>query len=904
MILDPNKDILDQIKDQINNIQNNITDIKGDINNINNIEGDITYLSGEGDFLNLAPKIGYYQDDTVEVLSKYNMNYSPEVPGNSLAMFGLTSDSNNREIMYYLANDGGPNANNLYKLYYAYRTNDSSQFIYVNEPLENFISEEENFSSLFSLGNTWMVINGKSTGKWYLIHTNYSTDTKNWTYEDIDWCLKDNFSNLKLYGCRYFENLDLLTWYEATTTDLTNQNMFRFYVAKLKEKQIKFKQDFKSPNNCMFIYNTSNYSYKSDLSETPNCCTSYTNNAGTNLIDGWQSPGMLYDQENQRLIYYTQDNTLKTFQRSTGKRSEFNGYIKAIYYIPNSIITNFSGNIELLNCTNVDRNLTQLQNSNKGILLSDWSKSYFSAGKIQMQCSYDEINRRNYRVGTGRDVNYTKRCWRTNCDDNPLIKTYSQDSSDFMSQGENNTKVISSDNNYYCLQPDSSVWGKKLTFYNMIEMDVWNGYSKINNKVESKRFIVTEYQKIKNFNGSGYIGIEPVASKFFILNNYNSLYTSTGFSTTVLENGDSYYSLTYGSSPNISVKKYIPNYKLNEEFGYSESIEFEDSLDNYPFESNYRVRVGNYTCSLRTMQYNKIGNWYLILIIVDDINAKNESYYKNSYIGIMRRDNKTIKVFDWNYISKFSNNLKSSINWGNSRKLYTVSSWIAQPIFVNKTTVIICYKVIGEQDTYTTTRAIIQFNDALNDIISCKDCNNGGINIASDGIFESARNFTYSKKYGYAFTAVENYGGSMVSYYTQKPLLSSNEESDRTIYSMEDVIINVRCHHYKMFLQSSQGLVCYIPNIPIFLGGYFSVIENPIQVILKANSKNYIYLERDPSNRKNIIATSSTDLTITEGSKQFSKICVACVTTDDANPIDVQYYRINTGYNDYIFNQN
>ena len=49
MILNPNKDILDQIQDQINNIQNNITNIQGDINNIENITNNISNITTSGE---------------------------------------------------------------------------------------------------------------------------------------------------------------------------------------------------------------------------------------------------------------------------------------------------------------------------------------------------------------------------------------------------------------------------------------------------------------------------------------------------------------------------------------------------------------------------------------------------------------------------------------------------------------------------------------------------------------------------------------------------------------------------------------------------------------------------------------------------------------------------------------
>ena len=867
--------------------------------NVTNAKTDLNTQIYKNDFMNELPKIGYYQEDTVEVLSKYNMNYSPETDNNKLAMFCLTSDSNNREILYYLGNDGSQNSSD-YHLFYAYRTNDNSQFTFINSPFDNFISGETAYSALISCGNTWIVLQGK-TGKYYLVHTNYSFNPNNWTYDDIDFCLKDNFSGIKLYGCRYFDAYDLLTWYECCSNNFNNTKMFRFYAAKVKEKTIKFKQDFDSPNQCMYIYNTQSNSYKNDLSETIEAAYKYSNNGGTNLYNGWQAPGMLYDQENQRLIYYTQNSTLRSFLKSSGKKVEHNSYIKAIYKIPNSILTSYSGTITLLNSKTIDRNKTQLQNSNYGTILTDYTKSYTTATSIQMQCSYDEKNRRNYRIGTSRDVNYDKRCFRNNCDDNPLITSKSYDSENFMKQGDNNTKTISASGMYYCLQPDASVWGKRLSFYNMLEADIWHGYSKVNNSMSLRLFTVSEYQKIKNFEGSGFIGIEPIPSKYFLLSSsYTSPYSNWNYSTTVLENGDSYYCNVSSSEDNLSIKHYIPKTTIDSNFNYASSLEFEDNYNNYPFENNHKVRVGNYNCSLRNMQYNKVGNWYLILVIVDDPNAINESYYKNSYIGIIRRDTKTIKVFDWNYISKFSNNIRNAINWGNTRKLYNVNSWITQSIFVNKTTVIICFRVIGEQNTYITRRGIIQFNDSLDDIVSCKDCTNLGAEIASNGIFEAARNFTYSKKYGYAFTAVENYGGSKVSYYTQKPLLASQYESDRTVYSMEDVLINANCHHYKMFLQASQGLICYVPSIPIFLGGYFEVIQNPISVNLKPNTNNYIYLERD-SSTKELKAYALTTKDIEEGSKQFSRILLARVLTDSANPIETEYYRINTGYNDYTF---
>lgn len=102
---------------------------------------------------------------------------------------------------------------------------------------------------------------------------------------------------------------------------------------------------------------------------------------------------------------------------------------------------------------------------------------------------------------------------------------------------------------------------------------------------------------------------------------------------------------------------------------------------------------------------------------------------------------------------------------------------------------------------------------------------------------------------------------------------------------------------------TANGLTAIIPVMSIFLGGYFSKIEQIISVSLKANTTNYIYLERNSSDRTKINVSVSDTLTIAEGSRQFNRICVAAITTNNSGATNIKIYRINTGYNDYLFNQ-
>ena len=95
-------------------------------------------------------------------------------------------------------------------------------------------------------------------------------------------------------------------------------------------------------------------------------------------------------------------------------------------------------------------------------------------------------------------------------------------------------------------------------------------------------------------------------------------------------------------------------------------------------------------------------------------------------------------------------------------------------------------------------------------------------------------------------------------------------------------------------------MIAYIPNIAIFLGGYFTQLENPLTIILEPNTNNYIYLERDGATL-DIIAYARPKRYIAEGARTFNKLCIAKITTNAEDVTDIEYYRINNGYNDYAF---
>lgn len=135
---------------------------------------------------------------------------------------------------------------------------------------------------------------------------------------------------------------------------------------------------------------------------------------------------------------------------------------------------------------------------------------------------------------------------------------------------------------------------------------------------------------------------------------------------------------------------------------------------------------------------------------------------------------------------------------------------------------------------------------------------------------------------------------------TQYPILGGQSYSDALV--KEDLINNVNV--YTMFNQSSSGLVANIPVTDIFLGGYYSRLTTARQITgLKANTKNYIFMRRIPGDRTEtgIEITSSTVKSIPIGADVFDKICVAVVQTDADKAIKTLQYHVNTGENSWKF---
>lgn len=872
-------------------LSNNLKQISSEeytTTNVTNAKTDLNTQIYKSDFMNELPKIGYYQEDTVEVLSKYNMNQFEK-------FWAMTSTGNGEEVLYFYGSDGSYDANGKLQLFKATRQNQNSTFSFYNEPLQpkflkgkKYYTEFNTNSYRLYAGNKWLMMSCKLETEpdsihYYLINTKNSSDPKLWDeYKDISSIISnENIQSINNIGnFRYFPDIGVITIINGVPGGLTNTKDCGFVFSVFRYSDLKLLYQQKLPGVWELVRcDTSQYSFSTTTIESNPKASNTITQTGT----VWGGTKSLFFYKSEFLGIFLNNKTCYIRRLSDNRISEEALWLELTYRIPKSLISlNPTGTITCYNTTDdfvfgtnyLYHNNTEMKNVN--VVSVDENNSIFNL------CSYSSPS-----------------------DKNPVYFYKIKDTIDQNTEGTNpklwgrKTYYISPPN--FAISPDASLWGKQI--YRGVVM--WDKvFLSCKSKDGDHLLVVSEFQKYKNNNNI----IEPKPGSYFEIDiSKNSPFgngyfiPTSYFGSAKLENGEPCYFYTYYSSTNKQLRTVQLIYsETNKEAPVT--IETLNILNlSYTIESLFVNFLQNQ--SQVGISYNPLGQYY-IAFIQDRSNSYLNSTTRKMYFAIIKKDG-SYKVFDNTYESKWCSNYSginnSSNNYSKQGILLTLSTkdFLISDKYHNR----IMLEFVRNSDNYGNYIFELVFNESfsdftMNNLPKISQPHKGYYSQGSANQWKIGEvSVLYNKKYG-----LVQYGDTWeppnpMDFYFQKQLI----QGTGTDYSFDDYYKSSKYNKYSMYLQSAQGLICYIPNIPIFLGGYFSVIENPIQVILKANSKNYIYLERDPSNRKNIIATSATDLTITEGSRQFSKICVACVTTDDANPINVEYYRINTGYNDYTF---
>lgn len=868
---------IDNINKEINQIHNDITQINQDIENqynelkqyIDNTKIEIIEECSLNDFLNLAPKIGYYQDDTIEVISKYNMNNPASYGQTSNPV--VTTDKLGRTIMYYMANDGSYDTNGKYKLYYGYTENVEQVMTFINEPLQLPGSKNNNIvQGILTCDNDWIVL--KYDDRWYIFDTNYSADPSDWTNKKDITSILGSVTNIGFKFIRKYGTIAIAINNDYSFT-AENWGKLRIY----RYSDLSLLREYNLENFSKYVDSGSSYWFDSDrknkrLNASGNYTTSY---------NSWHTSSYVIFDDQELLVFYNTGLVFKYYNSSLVMESS-SGAVHIAYNVPRGIFMGSTGTISVLTGTRYVFDKTGMPR----LLTSTNNRSYYVT-------SYSSLNNYTYLCSNERD-NFR---YRFSILDNTV-------------QRNDNTAYIGGTdevfvNSNICWPSDSSLWGKWLKWpYSMWDwINLW-AVSKSGDKLVA----INKFQK---YNGHNNI-IEPAPGQ------YKEITRPIG------ENGTSPYYVNGGNSftsnkmSDGSAEYWVTNFSQGG-FGIVKLCKWTGNTDDFYAQANY---VTDKQFNIGTQQewnnllfkgkgngivisycfYNPIGD-YLVVFVRDnhsywnDPNPSNPEFGNRLYFGIVKRDGTKIG-FDYTQESKYGE--LGSFTKSQSTKIFNSKNgiqWRPQTACCpSRKEIVVSIDYYIFLSDYTSKQFRIKFNDSITDF-SVQEITSSGYSYKTY-IQESPSLYYSGPKYGF-MNAGNGWTKFPQVFYSQYPMIDGTGKR----YTDEEFLSDWKnCNKYSMYLQSSQGLIAYIPNIPIFLGGYFSIIENPIAVTLQPNAENYIYLERDPNDRDNIIASATTVKTIDEGDRVFSKILLAKVTTDSANMIDVEYYRINTGYNDYTFN--
>lgn len=877
---------IDKINNDITNIRNEIQNTYNDLKqyidnsieeNITNVKNELIEQMGEYDFLNMAPKIGYYQDDTIEVISKYNMNNVISYGSGTNPI--MTTDKFGRTIMYFLANSGSYDDNANYKLYYGYTENITQPMTFINEALVIKDAPNNYIQKLISCDNDWICIGYGN--KYYLYDTNYSTDPNDWTNrKDVTSLVS---SRMTRYGFKFIRKYGTIAIAYCTTNSYLEENWGKLDIFRYSDLKLLHSYDLENISHYMTIADGNDYldpgEKNHNFSDPGNTTTTYSSWCNSSFI-------IIDDQE---LVSFNNYGIGFTHYINGSRQNNLSGGdCRIIYNVPKSIFMGNTGTITVLNSKKwniYDRSY-------------DMALYHYFGNQAYFTVSFSSLDKLTYCVSCRRDGFTTAAC--------QLDDTIQRDCPVTDGYGFYNGTIISVN---VCWPSDSSLWGKRLLKpYFMFD----KVYLYASSKQQNGLVQITEFQKYKNNSGQLMSNvIEPTPGYYqavgYISSGQRPFYVSTrnnprGFTSNKMDNDSAEYWSTMSNGSNIDCYKWTGN----TQYAKDASKTFTGVYDpNYWNQSIY----GNKAKSLQINQinYNAVGDYLVVFVndsysyYNDDSYTSNPEYANTFYIGLVFRDG-TRKSFGIDNNSRYGPLYTFCHDVSNSGYDYKGTlNYRAQssccPSKYEMVFVIDYYK--NWDGGYTNKQFLITFNNTFTDF-TIKEIVHKTYGYQS--LLNECPSLQYSgPRYGFVET-----GNGWVKYpmifQTQYPMISG----EGTRYTDAQFInsFNSNSNLYYMYLQSSQGLIAYIPNIPIFIGGYFSIIENPIAVTLNPNSENYIYLERDSQDREKIIATVETVATIQEGDRVFSKILLAKITTDNANMIDVQYYRINNGYNDYTFHQN
>ena len=939
------KELAPSLQAMFKTLQSQITDVKNEVNNINislgdindhltQIDNDITNINenmttiirdtvedvvGEMMFLNLAPKIGYYQEDKIEVISKYNMNSMKQY-------YIITHNNLNEEVLYFVGNDGSFKRETEVKIYKAKRTNQSTSFSFQNTEviIPGLSYDTYKQFLLIASGDKYIILLAKSnfdiegydmSGADILMIKTYMLDNVNdWDIINLNF-IKPSINSQFTYGddnkvsyyssswLKYFYNFDKdilivigqRTYSSANVANDKNGNNFGIFSFKVSSQQFLHFTSLGS----IFDYITAADGYSFDPNTENHDVR--INNLNNNS-EGWEPYRYYYFPEQEILRVLCIDKTINGYRVGSTTKIYSDIDITIVFGVPIFIWNGGTGTIIKyskkeygIGMSNPMYGCTAGYNTNNFACIRNYFiPCRYESGGYLYCCGY--VGLRN---------NQSEQSYRGRC---LVMKNSEQnkDSRGALYYANSIDHIIYAD---YTYPPDASLYGKAMMFgggFNN-KLYITANYKNPNSnpgsgKICNLSMLLGNSFQFKGTNGEGFkiINFTPGTYETAYRVQNDSITNPDTYVPGMYFNGNNGFGSTAESTP-----QYLNNQSSSQDGNYTfrcRKMEYKGKLkDGFASSLISEVKVNSLLnifdvdygiTDFINSKYNPLGKYHIVFLQNRQQNNSTYKAYKGRVYFIVVEDNGTIHKFGEDFSSSWTTNWRNLLNSFRDNQYKMEVSALSYVVLTNRK-MHISFNINNASlsNTYYCKNMIIEFNQDFSNF-TMTDCNNANNNYDQGNI-----SFMYSGDTIGLISCERKWEIYPLLIYTQKPLPGDTG----TNHSVEDMLVNFNANKYAHYLESSQGLVAYIPSIPIFLGGYFSIIENPIPVTLQPNSDNYIYIERDSNDRTKIIASSSTTRTINEGDKVFNKILCAKVTTDSANMTAVEYYRINTGYNDYSF---
>lgn len=183
-----NKNNITNLQTRTTNLETRTTNLEVTVNGTTgqpSMEDKLTSYADAQDFLNLAPKIGRYQEDQVQVTASYSISNMPYAAGMAPS---VTSDGYGREVMYFIGDGGGPKKVGVdvnYGLHKGYYDDANLEWSFYNTDIIPKCFESKTnlvFQRIYGCDNNYLIVKVSENGttKFYRIITNNDFNEEKW----------------------------------------------------------------------------------------------------------------------------------------------------------------------------------------------------------------------------------------------------------------------------------------------------------------------------------------------------------------------------------------------------------------------------------------------------------------------------------------------------------------------------------------------------------------------------------------------------------------------------------------------------------------------------------------------------------------------------------------------------